>query len=45
MEATAARVYRVSGDVPIDDEVPMVPIVHRDQGGEENKRTTYLFTV
>ena len=24
MEATAARVYRVSGDVPVDDEVPMV---------------------
>ena len=42
MEATAARVYRVSGDIPIDDEVP---IVHHDQGGEENERTTYLFTV
>ena len=40
MEATAARVYRVSGDVPVDDEVPMVPIVHRDQGGGENERTT-----
>ena len=26
MEATAARVYRVSGDVPIDDEVPMVSL-------------------
>ena len=24
MEATATRVYRVSGDVPVDDEVPMV---------------------
>jgi hypothetical protein len=45
MEATATRVYRVSGDVPVDDEVPMVPIVHRDQGEEENERTTYLFTV
>ena len=45
MEANAARVYRVSGEVPVDDEVPMVPIVHRDQGGEENERTTYLFTV
>ena len=45
MEATAACVYHVSGDVPIDDEVPMVPIMHRDQGGEENERTTYLFMV
>ena len=42
MEVTAARVYRVSGDVPVDDEVP---IVHLDQGGAENERTTYLFTV
>ena len=45
MEVTAARVYRVSGDVPVDDEVPMVPIVHRDQGGEENERTMHLFMV
>ena len=45
MEATAARAYRGSGDVPVDDEVPMVPIVHCNQGGEENERTTYLFTV
>ena len=42
MEATDASVYHVSGDVPVDDEVPMVPIVHCDQGGEENERTTYL---
>ena len=42
MEVTAARVYRVSGDVPVNDEGP---IVHRYQGGEENERTTYLFMV
>ena len=37
MEATTARVYHVSGDVPVDDEVPMVPIVHRDQAGEKTR--------
>ena len=26
MEATDTRVYRVSGDVPVDDEVPMVTL-------------------